>query len=105
MFTLLLCPFAPHLAEECWAELGGEGLASLAPWPKHDEEKIKDDSITVAVSVLGKFQATVTVPVDADEDTVFAEAMKLDKVAARVAGKEVFKRIYIKGKMLNILCK
>ncbi len=105
VFTLLLCPFAPHLAEECWAELGGEGLASLAPWPKYDEEKIKDDSITVAVSVLGKFQATVTVPVDADEDTVFAEAMKLDKVAARVAGKEVFKRIYIKGKMLNILCK
>ncbi len=104
-FTLLLCPFAPHIAEECWEVLGGKGLASLAPWPKYDEEKLKDDSITVAVSVLGKFQATVTVPADADEDAVFAEAVKLDKVAARIAGKEVFKRIYIPGKMLNILCK
>ena len=103
--TLLLCPFAPHIAEECWEVLGGKGLASLAEWPKYDEEKIKDDSVTVAVSVLGKFQGTVTVPVDADEDTVFAEAIKLDKVAARVEGKEIFKRIYIKNKMLNILCK
>ena len=104
-FTLLLCPFAPHLAEECWETLGGKGLASLAPWPQYDEEKIKEDSVTVAVSVLGKFQGTVTVPVDADENAVFDAAMQLEKVASRVAGKEIFKRIYVKGKMLNILCR
>ncbi|MBQ7048180.1 MAG: leucine--tRNA ligase [Clostridia bacterium] len=104
-FALLLCPFAPHLAEEMWESLGGKGLASLAEWPKFDESKAKDDSVTVAVSVLGKFQGTVTVPVGADEATVFAEAIKLEKVIARTEGKEIFKKIYIQDKMLNILCK
>ncbi len=104
-FALLLCPFAPHLAEEMWASLGGKGLASLAPWPKYDESKTVDASIEVAVSVLGKFQGTVTVAVDADEDTVYAEALKLEKVLARIEGKQVFKKIFIPNKMLNILCK
>ena len=104
-FSLLLCPFAPHIAEEMWESLGGKGLASLAKWPEYDEAKVKDESVTVAVSVLGKFQGTVTVPVGADEATVYAEALKLDKVAARIDGKEVFKKIYIQDKMLNILCK
>ncbi len=104
-FALLLCPFAPHIAEEMWESLGGKGLASLAEWPKYDEEKVKEDSVTVAVSVLGKFQGTVNVPVGADEATVYAEALKLEKVLARIDGKEVFKKIYIQDKMLNILCK
>ncbi len=104
-FTLLLCPFAPHIAEEMWQSLGGEGLASLAPWPKYDEAKCVEDSVTVAVSILGKFQATVTVPAGADEATVFAEAMKLDKIKARVDGKDIFKKIFIQDKMLNLLIK
>jgi len=104
-FTLLLCPFAPHICEECWELLGGKGLASLAPWPKYDEDKVKEDSIDIPVSVMGKFVATVTVPVDADEDTVYAEAMKNDKIAQRVSGKNIFKKIYISGKMLNLLAK
>ncbi len=104
-FTLLLCPFAPHLAEEMWASLGGKGLASLAAWPKYDEAKCVEDSVTVAISVLGKFQATVTVPAGADEQAVFDEAMKIEKVKARVEGKEIFKKIYIQDKMLNLLVK
>ncbi len=104
-FTLLLCPFAPHLGEEMWQSLGGEGLASLAAWPKYDEAKCVEDSVTVAVSILGKFQATVTVPAGADEATVLEEALKLDKVKTRIEGKEIFKKIFIQDKMLNLLVK
>ncbi len=104
-FTLLLCPFAPHIAEEMWATLGGEGLASLADWPKYDEAKCVEDTVTVAISVLGKFQATVTVPAGADEATVLAEALKIEKVKARIEGKDLFKKIFIQDKMLNLLVK
>ena len=103
--TLILCPFAPHLCEEVWSVIGGKGLASLQSFPAYDEEKTKDDVIEIAVQVLGKFKGTVSVPAGADEDTVYAEAVKSEKIASAMAGKNVFKKIYVKDKLLNILVK
>lgn len=72
IFVKLLCPFAPHLAEELWSRLGETELASLAKWPEYDEAKTVDNTVTIALSVQGKPRDTVEIPVDADEDTAFA---------------------------------
>lgn len=70
-FVLLLCPFAPHLAEELWERLGGDGFASLQPYPVYDASMLVSDTAEVAVQLCGKFKGTVTVPVSASEDEVW----------------------------------
>jgi leucyl-tRNA synthetase len=60
-FTLVLCPFAPHLAEELWERLGNKGSASLAPWPEFDPRYVVDDVVTVVIQVAGKKRATIDV--------------------------------------------
>ena len=62
VFVRLLCPFAPHVCEELWAEIGGEGFASVAPWPDYDEAKTVDDTVEIAVQVCGKLRGTDGVP-------------------------------------------
>ena len=101
----LLCPFAPHLAEELWSRLRETELASLAKWPEYDEEKTVDDTVVIALSVQGKTKDTVEIPLDADEDTAFAAAMKSEKFAALVEGKQIVKKIYVKNKILNVIVK
>ena len=62
-FTLILCPFAPHLAEEMWHEVCKKTtFASLAAWPTHDEAKTKDATVEVAVQISGKFRGTISLP-------------------------------------------
>ena len=101
----LLCPFAPHLAEELWHRLGEETLVSLESWPTYDESKTVDNTVTIAVAVMGKTKDTVVIPADADEDTAFAAAMASEKVANLVAGKTIVKKIYVKNKIFNIIAK
>ena len=60
----LLCPFAPHLAEEMWETLGGEGLCSLAAWPTWEESKTVDSTVEVAVQINGKVRATIQLPLN-----------------------------------------
>ena len=66
VFLRLLCPFAPHLCEEMWEQLGGEGLCSTAQWPDYDESKCVDDEIEIAVQVNGRVRDRFTVPADID---------------------------------------
>ncbi len=101
----LLCPFAPHLAEELWSRLGETELASLAKWPEYDEAKTVDDTVVIALSVQGKPKDTVEIPLDADEDTAFAAAMKSEKFASLLEGKQIVKKIYVKNKILNVIVK
>ena len=105
VFVGLLCPFAPHLCEEMWSRLGGEGLASLAKWPAYDEAKTVDNTVTIALQVMGKTKDTVEVPVDCDEDTAFAAAMTREKFASLVEGKQIVKKIYVKNKIFNVIVK
>ena len=104
-FVKLLAPFAPHLAEELWHRLGEETLVSLEAWPTYDEAKTVDNTVTIAVAVMGKTKDTVVIPADADEDTAFAAAMASEKVANLVAGKTIVKKIYVKNKIFNIIAK
>ena len=104
-FVTLLCPFAPHICEEIWERLEGEGLCSLTAWPEYDESKTVEQNVTIGVQVLGKMKDTVQIPFDADEDTAVEIALKNDKVAQSVAGKTIVKKIYVKNRILNFIVK
>ena len=101
----LLCPFAPHLCEELWEALGGEGLCSLAPWPVYDEAKTVDATVQIAVQVNGKVRATVELPLNCPKDEAIALAKADERVAAAIAGKTVIKEIAVPNKIVNIVVK
>ena len=101
----LLSPFAPHLAEEIWSQLGREGLVSLAKWPEYDEAKTVDDTVEMPVQINGKVRSVIMVPKDADKDAVIAIAKADEKVNAAIAGLNVIKEIVVPGKIVNIVVK
>ncbi|MBO5907494.1 MAG: leucine--tRNA ligase [Clostridia bacterium] len=101
----VLSPFAPHVAEEVYEALGGEGLVSLAKWPEYDEAKCADDVIEMPVQVNGKVRSVISVPVAAGKDDVLAIVRADDKVVAAIDGKTVIKEIVVPGKIINIVVK
>ena len=101
-FVVLLAPFAPHLGEELWRELGGTDSVFHSTWPECDEEAMKDDEIQIAVQINGKTRGLVTLPADADKESALAagkEAVK-DKLTGTIV-----KEIYVPGKIINIVVK
>ena len=104
-FVRLICPFAPHLAEELWASMGGQGLCSLAAWPEWDENKTVDSTVEVAVQVNGKLRATIMLPLNCPKDEAIATAKADARVAAAIDGKTVVKEISVPNKIVNIVVK
>jgi leucyl-tRNA synthetase len=102
-FIAVLCPFAPHLCEEMWEQQGGEGLCSLAPWPKYDEAKTVDETVQLPVQVNGKVRATVDLPLNCPKDEALAIAKAA--VASSLEGKNVVKEILVPNKIINIVVK
>ena len=102
-FAQILQPFAPHLAEEMWQRLGGDGLLTLAAWPSYDEKMLVDDEIEIAVQVLGKVRARVIVANGAAKNDVLAIARAA--VAKYLDGKTVIKEIVVPGKLVNFVAK
>jgi len=103
---LMLSPFAPHMVEELWDTLGyGNGMACQQNWPVYDESKTIDAQVQMAVQVGGKLRATITVPLDSEEETVVAEALKDAKVQKFTDGMEIFKVILVKNKLVNLIVK
>ena len=105
VFVRLLCPFAPHICEEIWAQLGEEGFCSLAPWPEYDEAKTIDQTIEIAVQVNGKLRGTVVVAKDIAKDDAIAAAKDVESVVPFLADKTIVKEIYVPGKIVNIVVK
>ena len=109
VLLLLLSPFAPHIAEEMWENLGfaaAEGkMACQSEWPVWDEAKTVDANVEMAVQILGKLKGTVTVPVDSDQETVVAAAMANEKVARLCEGKQLVKVIHVRNKLVNLIVK
>ena len=109
VLCLLLSPFAPHMVEEMWENMGFAAkygkMAMQMDWPAHDEAKTVDSHVEMAVQVNGKLKGTVTVAMDSDEGTVVAAAMDTDKVKKAVEGMSVVKTILVKNKLVNLIVK
>ena len=102
-FLILLNPVAPHITEELWETAGFEGHLYEAKWPEYDEEKTVEKSITIAVTVNGKVRGKVTIALDEDEESVKEKAHAEAGVKKFLEGKNIFKEIYVKNKILNIV--
>ncbi len=102
-FLQILAPFAPHVAEELWESLGGEGSIHHAPWPVYDETLIVDDTVTIGIQVNGKVRAELTIPVDADEASVRAQVLEISEITKWIDGKEIKKFIYVPSKIISIV--
>jgi leucyl-tRNA synthetase len=101
--TQLMAPFAPHIAEELWQQLGGEGSVHLGNWPVYDEKYLVTDTVTIAVQVNGKLRGTVSAPAGSDE-AVAVELAKADgKIAGHLADGHITKTIYVPDKLLNFV--
>ena len=98
-FIKLLNPFAPHLAEEMWAELGQEGFIATAEWPAWDEEKTKDATVEIGVQVNGKVRGTIRIPADCGRDEALAAGKADLNVQKFIEGKTVVKEVYVPGRV------
>ena len=101
-FVTLLAPFAPHIGEELWQQLGGTDSVFHSQWPECDEEAMKDDEIEVAVQVNGKTRAVISVAADISKEDALAAGR--EAVRDKMSG-SIVKEIYVPGKIINIVCK
>ncbi len=101
----LIAPMTPHLSEEIWSLAGNTDSIFKSHWPEFDPEAVTADTIEIAVQVNGKLRDSVQVPVDADQSQVEQEAGKSARVSSFLEGKTVVKKIYVPGRILNIVVK
>lgn len=101
----LLAPYAPHMSEELWQQLGHTDSIHLGSWPTHDEAYLTEDTATVAVQINGKVRSQITLAKDADETTAVDAAKADAKVQTHLTDKQIVKTIYVPGKILNLVVK
>ena len=103
MLARCLTPFMPHLAEECWSLIGGEGLVSVAAWPEVDAALLVDDDVTMPVQVNGKKRGEITVAKSLTPADIEAAALTDAAVQSHTEGKTVKKVIVVPGRIVNIV--
>ena len=101
--TILLNPFAPHVTEEMWQVMDFGGMVNEAQWPTYDEEKTKENSVEIALQIMGKVRSRIVVPVDISKEDAIALAKQDERIAEAIAGKTIKKEIYVPGKLVNIV--
>ena len=100
--VVLIAPFAPHLAEELWQELGHEESVFKNTWPEHDEDAMKDDEIEVPVQINGKTKIVISIPADISKEDAIARGK--EALGDKLAG-NIIKEIYVPKKIINIVAK
>ncbi len=99
----LMQPMTPHLAEEVWAALGGEGMVSQAPWPVVDPALLVDDMVTMPIQINGKRRSEISVPRDTPKEEVEKMVLSDDAVVRFLAGKSPKKLIIVPGRIVNVV--
>ncbi len=101
--TIILNPFAPHVTEELWQAMDFGGMVHEAKWPEFDDEKTKENSVEIALQIMGKVRSRITVPSDISREEAIALAKADEKIASAIEGKTIKKEIYVPGKLVNIV--
>jgi leucyl-tRNA synthetase len=101
--VVMVAPFAPHFAEECWERLGHDGSVFAARWPTWDERLVVEDQVDVVVQVNGKTRGRITVRRDSEESAVIGAALEEPAVQRFVEGKEIRKRIVVPNRLVNLV--
>jgi len=99
----LLAPFAPHVAEELWHELGNESSIHTAPWPSYDHSKLETATVNVAIQINGKTREVMTVEKDLSEDAAKEYAVATEGVDKWLSGKEIKRIIWVKNRIINLI--
>ena len=102
-FVQLLSPWAPHLCNEMYEILTGKNDLAYKQWPTCDESKLVQAEKEIVVQVNGKVRAKFNIAADADDETIYVEALKQENVIKFIDGKEIKKHFVIKNKMVNIV--
>ena len=100
--VVLIAPFAPHLAEELWQELGHEESVFKNTWPEHDEDAMKDDEVEVPVQINGKTKIVISIPADISKEDAIARGK--EALGDKLTG-NIIKEIYVPKKIINIVAK
>jgi len=100
---VMLAPFAPHLTEELWNQLGNKESIHLQPWPEYNLELTKESEITIPVQVNGKLRDTITVAANASDGEIKKKALESDKVKGFTSGKTIVKTILVPKKLINLV--
>jgi leucyl-tRNA synthetase len=102
-YVRLLAPFAPHIAEELWARMGGTYSVHQQAWPAWDEAQIAEETVTLVVQVDGRVRDRIAVPVDITESDARERALRSEGVRRHVDGHDVERVIYVPGRLINVV--
>lgn len=99
----VIAPMMPHLAEECWKAIGGDGLVARSAWPAYGEALVAENEVTLPVQINGKKRADLTIARDADQMTVESAVLALEAVQAALGGKSPKKIIVVPQRIVNVV--
>jgi len=104
-FLILIYPFTPHIASECWEKNYANQNIHKSNWPKFDPNLIKEETINIVIQVNGKKRALLETTPDQEEDQIFKQSFEIDNVKKLITDKTIVKKIYVKNKLVNIVIK
>jgi leucyl-tRNA synthetase len=102
-FVRLLSPFAPHIAQEIYTKIGGNGYIAVASWPTFDSALLVEDELELPVQIMGKVRGRVTVPADASDEIVKKAALEDSNISALLVNLTIRKVIIVPNKIINIV--
>ncbi|HET9274043.1 MAG TPA: class I tRNA ligase family protein, partial [Methyloceanibacter sp.] len=103
LLVRIASPMVPHLAEECWAELGHKSLLAETPWPAPESALLLEETVTIAVQVNGKRRDELTIARDAAKEDIEAAALKLENVVRAVGGRKIKKIVVVPQRIINVV--
>jgi leucyl-tRNA synthetase len=102
-FLILLAPFAPHITEELWSQLGCKGSIHNQPWPKYNKKLVKEEMVTLIIQVNGRVRDKIEVKADISEGEAKKLTLNRENVKKWTVGKEIKKIIFVPNKLINIV--
>ena len=104
-FLILIYPFLPHLASECWERVTQQQNLHMQKWPTVNESLLKVEEINLVIQINGKKRAILKVKPDLKQELLFEMSLNLDNVKELIKNKTIVKKIYVKNKLINLVVK